>query len=126
MTREEAIEEIKEEFNEFLKGTGLDNEEYLKSEMKTNEDLRKIVEANRMAIKALEQEPKWIPVSERLPEENGQYLVTVKNLTGYEQLYNNVFECEFFEKDWIFKGWKDNKVIAWMELPEPYKAESEE
>lgn len=68
----------------------------------------------------------WIPVSERLPEENGQYLVTVKNLTGYEQLYNNVFECEFFEKDWIFKGWKDNKVIAWMPLPEPYKAESEE
>ena len=68
---------------------------------------------------------RWIPVSERLPEENGQYLVTVKNLTGYEQLYNNVFECEFFEKDWIFKGWKDNKVIAWMPLPQPYKAESE-
>ena len=82
--------------------------------------------AFKMGIKALEQEPRWIPVSERLPEENGQYLVTVKNLTGYEQLSNNVFECEFFEKDWIFKGWKDNKVIAWMPLPKPYKAESEE
>lgn len=110
MTREEAIEELKARKEHYEMGDGC---EFL-------------VEALEMGIKALEQEPKWIPVSERLPEENGQYLVTVKNLTGYEQLYNNVFECEFFEKDWIFKGWKDNKVIAWMPLPQPYKAESEE
>ena len=57
MTKEEAAKEIEAEFNEFLKGTGLDNEEYLKSAMETNEDLRKVVEANRMAIKALEQQP---------------------------------------------------------------------
>lgn len=70
-------------------------------------------------------EPSWIPVSERLPKEDGRYLVTVQNLTGYERLDNNVFECEFFYTDWIFKGWKDNKVIAWMPKPREYKAESE-
>ena len=79
-------------------------------------------EAYQGAIDALEQTT-WIPCSERLPEKDGQYLVTVKNLTGYEQLCNDVFECEFFGKDWIFKGWKDNRVIAWMPLPEPYKGE---
>ncbi len=79
-----------------------------------------------IAIKVLEQEPRWIPVGERLPKEDGRYLVTVQNLTGYEHLDNNVFECEFFNTDWIFKGWKDNEVIAWMPLPKEYKAESEE
>lgn len=78
--------------------------------------------AIKAAIKALEQTT-WITVSERLPEKDGQYLVTVKNLTGYEQLCNDVFECEFFGKDWIFKGWKDNRVIAWMPLPPSYQGE---
>ena len=56
---------------------------------------------------------KWIPVSERLPEEHGEYLVTDK----YGRVTSGL---------WIgnAKRWKD--VIAWMPLPEPYKAESEE
>lgn len=57
MTREEAVKEIEAEFNEFLKGTGLDNEECLKSAMEINGDLRKVVEANRIAIKVLKQKP---------------------------------------------------------------------
>ena len=52
----------------------------------------------------------WIPVSERLPEEHGEYLVTDK----YGRVTSGL---------WIgnAKRWKD--VIAWMPLPEPYKAE---
>ena len=67
-----------------------------------------------MAIKALEQEPKtgWIPVSERLPEKSGQYLVTVKK--GYMLLG---LWCGI-KDDWI-------NVIAWMPLPEPYKKKME-
>lgn len=63
--------------------------------------------------------PNWIPVSERLPDTIGRYLVTIKNLTGYKKLEQEVFECSYCG-DWIFKGWEDNDVIAWMPLPEPY------
>lgn len=51
---------------------------------------------------------KWIPVTERLPEKDGQYLVTVKK--GYMLIG---LWCGIKE-DW-------GNVIAWMPLPEPYK-----
>ena len=57
--------------------------------------------------------PRWIPVSEKLPEENGGYLVTVKR--GYVTTALWVGNAE---------NWKE--VTAWMPLPEPYKAESED
>ena len=103
MTREEAIKELS----------------YIADEMPSME-CGNWKEAIYMAIKALEQEPsssgkpnEWIPVSERLPEEHGEYLVTDK----YGRVTSGL---------WIgnAKRWKD--VIAWMPLPEPYKAESEE
>ena len=67
----------------------------------------------------------WIPVGERLPEESDDYLVT--NDDG-------VVEMAYFAhpKDYaISKGawreiWCEDDVIAWMPLPQPYKAESEE
>ena len=74
----------------------------------------RLCEAHYMAIKALEQEPKWIPVSERLPEENGYYLTT----TMYHRVYCDYWEEERFNRTEV--------VIAWMPLPEPYKAESED
>lgn len=58
----------------------------------------------------------WIPCSERLPEKNGWYLVT-NNLGVVQQQY------------WCASHWgklRDDAVVAWCELPEPYKAESEE
>lgn len=69
----------------------------------------------RLAINALssaENPNKWIPVSERLPEEHGGYLVTVKY--GYVTRALWVGDAE---------NWKG--VIAWMPLPEPYKQEVE-
>ena len=38
------------------------------------------------AIKALEQEPKWIPVSERLPELNKPLLVTAYHRVCYAHM----------------------------------------
>lgn len=64
---------------------------------------------------------RWIPCNERLPDKEGKYLVTVKNLTGYWIMENNVFVCDYQYDDFIFQGWEDNKVIAWQPLPEPYK-----
>lgn len=61
-----------------------------------------------------ENPKKWIPVSERLPEENGYYLTT----TMYHEVY-----CDFWEED---RFNRTEEIIAWMPLPEPYKAESED
>ena len=84
------------------------------------------------AIKALEQEPCWIPVTERLPESNGVYIVTRE--------FNDGFECADLTDACYFDGtntwhndnrinhgreYVDKKIKAWMPLPEPYKAESE-
>lgn len=55
----------------------------------------------------------WIPVSERLPEKAGKYLVTVKNGNVYAGVYD------------AFSGQFQCAATAWMPLPEPYRAESE-
>ena len=71
-----------------------------------------------MAIKALEQEPKWIPVSERLPEEKQSVLVWCPQ-------YKNIY-CAYLEKEqwWIFGAFVQivpNEVVAWMPLPTPFE-----
>lgn len=82
----------------------------------------------KKAIKALEQ-TRWIPVGERLPEENRAVLTYID--TGATKTYclaywNDVREAweEWIGYDLIEKD-KGYKVIAWMPLPEPYKEEKE-
>lgn len=56
----------------------------------------------------------WIPCSERLPEEDGYYLVT--NSKWGAPLRQIAL--------WMTDGWSsDNKPVAWMPLPEPYEEE---
>jgi hypothetical protein len=64
-----------------------------------------------MAIKALEQ-TRWIPCSERLPEEADVYLVSMNRL-GYPQREVDGFACGRWERF-------GNDVIAWCKIPEPY------
>ncbi len=73
-----------------------------------------------MAIAALEQS-KWIPCSERLPEENGNYIVT----GTWESGKLVVGECYFSTEDGYFNAHWCFDVAAWQPLPEPYKTESE-
>ena len=82
-----------------------------------------LYEALDMAIKALEQ-TRWIPCTERLPKEDGCYLVTIKWKGRYSgDVYTETTMAEYKEKT---KEWDYVDVIAWMPLPEPYKAESED
>lgn len=80
------------------------------------------------ACKAAVERTRWIPVSERLPEEEGRYLVTFRSerktyLAGYGNCRMSVYGKE------IGYGWYDlhdamyfdeKSIIAWMPLPEPY------
>ena len=56
----------------------------------------------------------WILVSERLPEESKRYVVATK--------YNDVM-TDFYTGEGFLQC---DDIIAWMPLPEPYKAESED
>lgn len=88
--------------------------------------------AQRTIIKALESQW-WIPVSERLPQENGRYLVT-RGLNACGAMWNRTYIINYSdlmglksEKIWWdgnvgksdFKRIDD--VIAWMPLPQPYR-----
>ncbi len=78
-------------------------------------------EAKIIAIEALEQRM-WVPVHERLPEKNGNYLVTYESFDGTARLrYEDV---DHYGPDWLHES-KHTKVVAWMSLPEAYNAESE-
>ena len=99
-------------------------------------------------IKALEQEPKWIPVSERLPDNTDPVNITWVNhdpdsyyadikdkpftATGHycngrwwwysatcQDYLDEYGRCDDDDMDDVIE------VIAWMPLPEPYKAEGE-
>ena len=85
-------------------------------------------------IKALNgktSEHRWIPVEERLPEEEGKYLVTFAidekvRLVGYgccqkDILGNNIgFGWYDLYRGIYFSG---KAFIAWQPLPEPYRPE---
>ena len=99
-------------------------------------------EAFDEVIEKLEQElkPRWIPVSERPPEEDGEYLLYGKVSSEDEECYR--FLGDYDAGAEAFGYWQERyddntlgslgsefeeyaEVIAWMPLPEPDKPESE-
>jgi len=89
-------------------------------------------QAGEMAIKALEAEPQWIPVTERLPKEKdagilkklgtskrSEYVLATVEVKGERM---TVTACTYDGKwDWNMKyAFPDYKIVAWMPLPEPY------
>ena len=89
----------------------------------------------------IQPEPHWIPVTERLPEEETDVLVTVHFL-GLKRTHRNGWNEHIKESFYVevashingewnsasdeYKIAKDrHKVVAWCELPEPYKGVTE-
>lgn len=76
-----------------------------------------------MAIEALKEpksEPDWISCSERLPKDEGFYLVTLGYKHGAE---TNIrfFKIENGEGYW--SKWGNENITAWMPMPAPWKGE---
>lgn len=102
-----------EERPEYLNPNRLGHEEYNKGWNACNDMWFKL-------IKAQPKVGEWIPCSERLPEEDGEYLVWVR----YEGREFTTTE-EYEDGMWNYSGAYNfnDKVIAWMPLPKAYKEE---
>ena len=77
----------------------------------------------RKAIRALpsadRSQGEWIPCSERLPSEQGQYLITFPLCNGDLCVYVLSFcKGKFYDGEWGDIEYDD--VTAWMPLPKPY------
>ena len=73
-------------------------------------------------VVALEAVQGWIPCSERLPSESGDYLCTIP--LDAEETYTEVLtfhKGKFYEADAEWGETYHDDVLAWMPLPTPYK-----
>ena len=138
MTRE-RIEDMREVVLPFVKKRLLETNYEGLGEDDAKEFEREFTEILELAIKALEQEPRWISVKDRLPQkgEYGDVLVTFIPTAGalwatvmiarYSDLMGIAKPC--FHIGEVGKESFENitpQVTAWMPLPSPYKRGEDE
>mgnify|MGYP000071591909 FL=1 len=101
MKREEAIKMLKQLVNMLSDDFG---------------DSELCEEALQMAITALQNQPVWIPVSERLPEES------LNSVIGWDTYRNRCCFVQYLGGRFVLGDDIDSvNVPAWMPLPEPYQ-----
>ena len=66
----------------------------------------------------VDPKPQWIPVAERLPEDDTMMLVTCRTKRGLL----NVNRAYYFGGSWHGSG-SMSGVVAWMPMPTPYDPE---
>lgn len=127
MTKEQAIKLLSKDTSGF-------EIHILEVELKDYDKVTdKIQEAMDMGIEAIKNQT-WISVKDRLPEEEGQYIVTTKFGIKISSFSNNLYKIDKYDfEDYKGKqrkgfynydseyGYFEQDVLAWMPTPEPYK-----
>jgi len=79
-------------------------------------------------LPSVQPEQRWIPVSERLPDKRGFYLVTEKEYRVGDKKHSGKFETKVsfveFREKWNRASFFE--ITAWMPLPEPYQEDGEQ
>lgn len=79
-------------------------------------------------LSSVQPEQRWIPVSERLPDKRGFYLVTEKEYRVGDKKHSGKFETKVsfveFREKWNRASFFE--ITAWMPLPEPYQEGGEQ
>ena len=65
-----------------------------------------------------EEVRRWVPCSERLPEKEGNYLITA------QPTYNHAKDIRIAHWSSRWVGYVKSEIIAWMPLPQPYTEET--
>lgn len=110
---------------------------YIATVTPTDEQVKEAVEeAKNAVLSVIKSEPHWTPCSEELPKENGHYLVTFHQTATEEDLGFDMDDTDVRKMRYDTEhGWGTpihipswindvvvSTVLAWMPLPEPYKA----
>jgi hypothetical protein len=90
---------------------------------------KKMVDAFGKAIRALEDQPEWISVSDRLPANANsterEYFVQLANDSVMALNYYDGWNC-FVDKDGIYHNENEiTNVLSWMELPKPKEVDED-
>lgn len=105
---DEAVR-LQNQVRTLLKSKEIDNE--------TNEIME--IEQLKQRIAELEEQQRWIPVEEKLPEETGYYVIAWQSNWGKGELYS---DYEFFK---LGEGWDRANIKYWQPLPNPPESEGE-
>ena len=93
-------------------------------------DAADTIELLSIKLRASQPEQRWIPVSERLPDdvEIGEEYPTVIFCTAEGTVHVGGYEHYLGGKWWYMETWEDEAkgVIAWMPLPEPWRGEEDD
>lgn len=86
-----------------------------------------IIEKEIRAIPTADRPQEWIPCSERMPNKQSDYLVTISlydNSTYVDVLHFH--KGKFYEIDSEWGDVEYDDVTAWMPLPKPWKGADDE
>ena len=135
MTIKQAIERLNWMIEQCTSSEEVLLDDYSEDARAELHDVEVELETLRMAVRALESKPRWIPCSERLPEMHEEL-----DYIGRQEESDLVLICDASELHpqvhvgrcvkigdkvwWRTREWKVlDKVTAWMPLPEAYKEE---